>query len=644
MEFSQHMLALDKSAIDSPNMYGQTALIVACQSAQLDVATHLLEEGADADAADIHGFTALHWLITFSEEEKSILGAHFEGKLRNINPSGFAPGEIMNDPPPNLRGAPANTSTPLHWAVSAHDLVAVDILLSMGADASGRNGGELSPLELACALRAGAILERLLLNPTTKEKAREYHPFYHSFFHKQLQVNALFWVVACSSCLASLSDAGTDFQQDIEKAMHCLKDAGVSFDAVAQYPQPNDVFTMSAPFATAFHQCDAQTMQAGLNVGFKPSVDSTCGLVAARSPAMLYAISHGDREMFRMLLDAGASIAWRSSMNLSALCTVAKKTDDVWFAQCLLDRNVLVDDPKDTVSPFFIATYKGHLRVARLLWEQGAIRERRDEDGFTVLGRLVQMKTNNALRCIRFILSLPDRDESDGFEVFRSTTNDAHKASALHLGSVNVIEPGNLWEDPEAIESSRATLFLLLQKYHSSHHINSHMLSHGDVPLGAAIVTGNHYAVRMLLEAGADPNAKDGFSRRPLDKLYWRYYCPTATEYLKTVSPDNTQELTEKLRQVNENTSEMLSLLQTYDAKPNKAQYAIWHQSSPGYRDAEWVAARLRKRRDDFPRGSSGDLDESEQGVLLPERPAQLELLRVPEKQEDEGNNLGAAE
>ena len=433
-------------------------------------------------------------------------------------------------------------------------------------------------------------------------------------------------MVSSKSRFSSLIQLGIAFEKKIEETMRHLVEAGVAVNSVLIQ---SDQLKISAPFAVAFHQCHAEIMRAGLKNGFGQYLETTFGTASSGGPAMSLAIADGDRDMFATLLDAGASVTWRNIYKQSALGLVALETDDVWFALKLLEKGVPVEDPECKLSPFFGAVYKGNLNVAKLLWDRGARRDSRNEVGLTILGYLIQTRTRNAVRCIRFILSLPDRDESNGFEVCHHDVTQ-FRSSALHTALNSEITSGIMSEDPEIMETSRLVVSLLLQKYSAPEHLNNNIGPHYDVPLGAAVEEGNHYVVRLLLEAGADPNAEDEYGRRPLDKLYWRYCYPSTLDYLKSVPADDRNELAQRLAYVNQNTSEIMSLLKSYSAQPNVFRFPPWLESDLGYRDVDWVMARLKETRDK-PEVIEDDNDGPVWGNLpirIPEKPWRLEYRK----------------
>lgn len=619
----QDMLGQNATILETLNSYGQTPMIVAFQSGSFEVAKYLLQQGADLTAQDLDGISALHWLVSFPDSEKAEIASYLYAGVSNTD--AFARIPQQRAQALNTEGAPNATGTPLHWAVACRDVLAVDMLMSMGYNASRRpDANTLSPFEQACSLRAAEIVERMLQDPSVRATATRHHPFRPEF---SVTINAMFHVLKDVSRSQLLAQLGLSFEETIAATIGHLVNAGTSIDSVlyagagTSHPMP-----MSATFATAFHQCPVEIMRAGFQHGFCQHLNTTFGGASSNGPAMSLAIAHKDRQMFGALLGAGASISWRNMYRQSALTLAAKETDDPWFVERLLDMGALVDDPTEPMSGFYVATYSGNLSIATLLWERGAKRETKDRNGMTILGRLIGMRTRNSTRCIRFVLGLRDREESDGFLVWRG--KDDFDRSAFHVALVATEQADSLSEDPEKMETSRLLFSILLEKYHSQQQVDSKIGTHRDTPLGAAVEIGNHYVVRLLLEAGAEPNAEDEYSRTPLDKLYWRYCYPATIEYLQNAPLDDKIELAKRLRHVNENTSEIMSLLLSHGAHANVFRFPAWHESSPGYRDVEWVSARLRERREAPPQTPSEVPSWSGLPITIPERPYQFESQR----------------
>lgn len=582
----QEILDNNSIPVNARNSYGQTLLISACQASNFEAAMVLIRRGVDVDAVDRDGFGALHWLIAFERDQQQALVQDLVPKDIKVLPSGTRAGS--SSVPYNLYGGPWVSGTPLHWAISCGDLHAVELLVCLRPDHIRRPEQMLSPLDYACYLCDVAIIRKLIADPTANVDAAEYCPMAPE--NTSVVVNSLFYLLKGGSRFERLERQGRDYQSKTEEAIKCLVEAGASCEAVLKAGP----LKMSAPFATAYHHCNADILQSGLRHGFLPYVNTTFGGASSGGPAMSLAIAQQDGEMFRCLLEAEASVTWRNQYKQDALALVAKELDDTWFAQELLQRGVPIDDEEGPMTPFSTAVYCGNLKVAKYLWEKGANKDSRSRsNGMTVLGHLIGLRTTNAAQRIKFVLGLPDGEGADGFITFLPKDH-AEGFSALHQACSPYQSTVPFSEDPESEETCRFTLSLLLQKYNTPEHLNSTAGPHHDVPLGIAVEVGNHHAVKLLLEAGARPSARDEYGRTPLDKLYWRYCFPATLDVLKSARND-TRTLAERLKFVNQNTSDIYSLLTSYKAEAHVFRFPAWFKEDSGYRSLQWVQARLEE-------------------------------------------------
>jgi ankyrin repeat protein len=614
----EEILSSQPSLVDARNSFGQTPLISACQSGSLEAVLYLLRHGANVNLSDGDGFCALHWLISFSKTEQNQLMEILSKQQLRLEAPGFWP-IGREDIPFNLHGAPRVNGTALLWAIAVGDQHMAKWLISKGAKTTHTSSILTSALDSACNEQALSFVELMLKDEETAAAVSQYRPLSGS----KLTVNALFWVLSGGSRFDRLVRGGRKFEQVTEDLMKLLIKHGVSVEAVLN---AGTFLKMSAPFATAYHHCNADMMRSGLAHGFLPYIDSTFGGATSGGPAMSLTIAQKDYEMFGYLIDAGASVAWRNFYKQDALALAAKELDDPWFADKLLERGAPLDDNEGPMTAFATAVYCGNLKFAKHMWNKGADRDARStQNGMTVLGQLIGLRTKNAAERIQFLLNLPDRDGSDGFEAFRSP-DIGHRSSALHVACSPYHSTVPFSEDPQSEETCRLTLSLLLRKYRTPEYVNSTMGPHRDVPLGLAIEIGNHHAVRLLLDARADPDAQDEYGRTPLDKLYWRYCFPSTMDVLKEAYPDR-RKVAEILTFVNQNTSEIYSLLKGREAKSSVFRFPGWYESDGGYRTLDWVMSRLKENAEKSPVDQSTPMWGG-MPITIPDHPMQFDERR----------------
>ncbi|KAH8674642.1 hypothetical protein BGZ60DRAFT_373143 [Tricladium varicosporioides] len=595
----------------------ETPLLLACSSGHIRIVELFLQKGGDPTIGNSDGVTLLHWLVAFNAKDKQRLLDLCGNHNVDFNAKAVITGRVTYKT--NFVGIPLS-GTPLHWAVATNDIAAINILLARGSDPTFRQLLEgdtwnLSPFELACRLSHAESVQRLLQEPevrTIVNSPRLLLP------NSSILVRPLFHTLSGDERWERLIRNGVNFKNETMETIRLLTEHGVTTDAVLEVGP----LKMSAAFATAYHQCNADIMQAGLNYGFEKEIDSTFGGASSGGSALFLAITHGDREMFKSLLEHGANISVSDQYGFTPLQRAAKERDDIYFAEKLIEAGSSVDPVDPTkISAFYVGVYAGNFKVARYLYDRGADRDRMVQGSpMTILGSMISKHTRSSVRRVEFLLGLPDRG-SDGFIAMKYQEK---VFSAYHFAVPDI------GENPDDAEITRIMVFLLLEKYCEPKYLNSTDGSHHDTVIGMATEVGNYKVVQALLKAGADPNIEDEYGRTALDKLYWRYCYPSLTEALKEIEISDKSLVNRTLRYVNHNTSETLSLLKSYNAKPNVFHFPGWFEGDSGYRSLEWVLERLKENRSPEARAKAEELMNSrvpvwgDLPIRVPERPMQF--------------------
>jgi ankyrin repeat protein len=607
-------LEKDHSWINDERLKGETALQLSCRFGRSAIASLLLDYGASASHRDSHGATALHWLISFMPQDKisvaEALKAH--GADPNAISSSFQAGSSLSR---NV----FPTGQPLHWAITEGDVAAVEALLKVGADPLLRppevaDHVFISPFELACKLCNAPILKLFLQSESVRRIVDEPRLLAPS---TPVKVRPLFQVVSHLQRWERLVYHGKEFEDQTKETIELLTQHGATCDGVLEVNGQK----MAAAFALAYHQCNWDIMKSGFCFGFKDHMNSTFGRISSGGTPLFLAITHKDRDLVRLLLDSGADVHALDMYGMDPLQRAAKETDDIYFVESLLTAGCSLE-PSDPTRPsaFYIAVHAGNFRVARYLFDKGADRDRMLQTGpisKTILCDMLNKHTNSAARRVKFLLGLPDRDGSDGFIVMR---RGEHASSAFHLAVPLV------GENPEDAELSRVMVSMLLDKYGDTSYVNSTLGPLRDTAIGMATEVGNDKIVKALLEKGADPNIQNEHGRTALDKLYWRYCYPQNTMAMKELDVDDGNVVARTLRFVNTNTSEIMSLLKSYDAKTNAFSFPSWHAQDSGYRSVQWVVERLKENRSREGVSSaaetvaSGTPDSGNMPIRIPER------------------------
>jgi ankyrin repeat protein len=598
-DLSERLLSQDGTLVNKCFANEETPLLLASRMGSTAMSTLLISKGADPKLKMTNGITPLHWLVAFDETDKlsiaSLYVAHGADFDAMADLSGGKPFSITVFETP-INGAP------LHWAIAENDVAAVDALLSIGANPRARTFSRppqigLTCLELAASLSRSTIMRNLLSISSVRAEVRDFRRLDET---APVMIQPLFYVLQMSDKWHRLLQSGPHFEEQTRETLQLLIEHGATTDTVLQF---KDV-KMSAAFATAYHHCGADIMRSGIELGFRDDIDSTFGGASSGGNALMLAITHQDRDMFDVLLNAGAKVTAVDKYGFGLLHRVAKETDNVYFASRLLSTGVELEPTNPTLpNAFYFAVHAGHFEVASFLFDKGADRDRMCSNRpITILGEMLFKHTMNAAKRVEYLLTLPDRG-SDGFIANRFR---GWPGSVFH-SAVSV-----LTENPADNEVTRVMISLLMSKYTDVSYLNNTEGPHHGSVLGMATEIGNYQVVRQLLHAGANPNIQDEYGRTPLDLLYWRYYYPALTVALAELDDISDRLLVGRiLRYVNENTEELLSLLTSYEARTNIFSPPVWAPSSPGLRSLDWVMQRLQEDR-------TRKREEQEQANVIP--------------------------
>jgi len=165
---------------------GTTPLMYATASGSIDSVRALLAAGADVNAANDFGATALMWGITDAEKVRALLAAGADVRARSkmgrtplylaaANDGSSATVKLLLDRGANPTERDSQQSTPLLAAAGANDLVSMRLLLEHGADPNDSDGFGMTPLIQAAGNGNLKAIELLLgrgakVNTVTKRE------------------------------------------------------------------------------------------------------------------------------------------------------------------------------------------------------------------------------------------------------------------------------------------------------------------------------------------------------------------------------------------------------------------------------------------------------------------------------------------
>ena len=231
---------------------------------------------------------------------------------------------------------------------------------------------------------------------------------------------------------------------------------------------------------------------------------------------------HGRPEMARILLDHGVKSNAKNHRGETALHMVTRgrydSQDGVRIAQLLLESGVDVNaQDKDDDSPLHSASYSGKLEISRVLLDHGAKAYAKNDRGGTPLHQVSQGEYESQEDGARIAQLLLDHGVGVNVQDKNSTT-------PLHLASwCGKVEIARLLVEhsqshvglegeyyPKNITLVLLTLFLV-----RTVDLNLPQKDH-EIPLHFACFRGEFEIARLLLDHGADVNAKNDQGETPL--------------------------------------------------------------------------------------------------------------------------------
>jgi ankyrin repeat protein len=385
--------------------------------------------------------------------------------------------EIRLDPP-----APTPDMSPLHFATLRNHTGIIKILLSHGALLSPHGVKGRTAVHIAARFGCAPALKELVKAPNVD--LEEVDEFGRSPLH---------W--ACW-----FGHHG---------AIHILLSAGASIESI-EPPKPNGWPPIIKCAVRNFTKSARALLQAGVdvNVHFAKGtalsgaaesghLEMCCWLLdngadpnsANPSRSMVsYAVDSKKLEIVTLLLERGAKIEADNSETDSSPLVLAAVSGLEEIAKLLLEKGADIDHPESTLAtPLYLASSSGHLNMVRCLIEAGA-----DLKKVTKLGWSPLHASYDRPEILRHLLAKGadiNLESSDGTPLYLAVYNnsvDGVKALLEHNPKLEI-------------------------KVHSEGFADDSF-----TPLMAAAWLGHTQIVRLLLEAGADINARTSSNETPL--------------------------------------------------------------------------------------------------------------------------------
>jgi len=344
-----------ESIVNDRDARGNTPLVLACMSGNFESASCLLDRGADASLSGWCNSVCFHFLFTFLGEEQKRIAEKLRDKGARVNEMGRGVRLISVDKLLfNLIDG-----VPLHSAILANDLSAVQILMSYGSDPLQKNGDFITPLELAACLNTSSILQYLFENTAVNASTWEDHYGNNLVFHA---LNAK-W----TKHRILLHHVG--YFAEMKHTLTLLRDKSANFKSICH---ANDISALHF----AISNCPSNTVVFLLSLGLRNMVNQKANYDGGRTPLMR-SISRGDESAFLILLEYGADVTAKTPLGETALhfCAMGSHNDD-FFVRMLVERGADVDaqDAKGQ-TPLLIAVGRRRFKVAEALLKAGANKE-----------------------------------------------------------------------------------------------------------------------------------------------------------------------------------------------------------------------------------------------------------------------------
>ena len=352
---------LDECPIDGVNMYGSTALLIACSQKWWEAARWLLKAGADPAIANVYANGPLTTAASNGELEL----------VREL----LAAGAPANEGPDGENEAPRSLALVL--AASNGHLEVVRALLEAGADIHSEDKFMQTPLFLAASKGRAKVVKLLLENGADPNRGgRTKSPLLIAI------------PKAHAECVALLVDAGADLEKTEQFELTALHRACDSYrntktelaDIVMSLIDGGADITKldgfdRTPFAVAKsskNQPVVERLERHLTDELleQHRGDWRAIVAAATSEHVRAFVDRGDVATIRSMIDAGLDMAVFTAGPKPILFD-ALRLDDPQMATLLVERGVDVHVSRKGFTALFYAASRAHLDLIRTLLARG---------------------------------------------------------------------------------------------------------------------------------------------------------------------------------------------------------------------------------------------------------------------------------
>ncbi|MDC7235830.1 MAG: ankyrin repeat domain-containing protein [Spirochaetales bacterium] len=350
--------------VNERNADGQTALHVAAQAGNSEIARLLLFQKADPDALDNNGKTPLHLAMAGGHDETvSVLvegGADIYVKDQSSQSpveSGFGNISLIKAMvrKQNVNSGTVAEGTLLHKAAASGNIDAAEYILAMGGNPNITNNAGKLPLDMAHEDRISrdkAKIASLLVKAGSFRAENEKYAYFHTLY-SQNDINYRFDFSQTALHLAA--------EQGHEGVLSLLMEEGADLDA------------RDKPGNTALHSAVRGGYKNIVTMLLNAGADVNATDYNSNVPLHMAMTHDNDTEILRILLSAGADVNAKNSFGNTALHLSVTLNKERTAAEYILDYGAQLESRnKNGNTPLMEAVDRGNSEVAILLLQRGA--------------------------------------------------------------------------------------------------------------------------------------------------------------------------------------------------------------------------------------------------------------------------------
>jgi len=456
-------------------------LIKACKENNLDGVKRALDDGADIEAKDNNGWTAL--ILASNEGNKEIVellldrGADVETTIKDslvtaliiaIDRGHKEIKKLLLENGADIEAKKNNGWTALISASIQGDKEIVELLLENGADIEAKKNNGWTAL-ISASIQGHKEIVELLLDRSADIEAKD-----------NRGMTALIWASykGNKEIAELLLDNGADIEAKYNRGMTALiwaSDEGNKEIVELLLDNGADIEAKDNDNWTALYwsvvKGNIEIVQLLVENGANIEAKNNNGWTA-----LIFASYKGNKEIVELLLDRGADIEAKSNNGLTALIFASYKGNKE-IVELLLDRSADIEAKDNNgLTALIGASDEGHKEIVELLLDRGADIEAKDNNGLTALIRASIQGNKEIVELLLDRGADIEVKDNDGWTALILASNEGNK---------------------EIVE-------LLLDR---GADIEKQCLITGSTPLIIASENGNVEIVKLLLDKGADIEA-----------------------------------------------------------------------------------------------------------------------------------------